>query len=133
MPKQDKQNYYERNREYVSNKDGPFETALGRADEARFRQWLKYHADAHPALGNFNPNDPTSDYDLRGWWLENNGDAPPAEGGHFTDKYKTPYHQSFSNESMYADPEAAPKWQRQGDTWNLTAPDGTVVFSEPAE
>ena len=73
-------------------------------------------------------NDPLSDYDYRGWWKENSGvDAPD---GHFTDKYKTPYHESFSNESQYAIPDKAPAWKQQGKSYQLTSPDGEILYKE---
>lgn len=123
---------YERNKKFAVEKK-TYETPLDRGQETRFRTWLKLYGDQHDGLREFNPNDPTMDYDLRGWWLEHDGAPPPAAGEHFTDKYKTPYHPSFSAESMYANPETAPSWQRDGATWNLVTPDKQVLFSEPAK
>ena len=68
-------------------------------------------------------------------WSIINKHTPPLETSirtleQWTTTFEAPYHQSFSNESMYADPATAPAWSRQGQTWNLTTPDGKVVFSE---
>ena len=49
---------------------------------------------------------------------------------HFPDFWKTPYHESFSAESQWADPAKAPKWNAQDQ---LVLPDGTVVFDEKKE
>lgn len=43
------------------------------------------------------------DYDLRGAWL--NGDLPD-QNYHMTDKWKKPWHATFSNESIYSTPDA---------------------------
>lgn len=65
-------------------------TALSPSDEAAYEAWAtKYHRTGD-----------TYDYDMRGWWLENHGAAP--DGGHFTDKYKKPNHNTFSDESIYS-------------------------------
>lgn len=73
-------------------------------------------------------NDPLADYDYRGWWKENQ--ETPVPEGHFIDKYKTPYHETFSNESQYANPELAPSWVRVGKGWNLVGKDGTILKEE---
>lgn len=49
------------------------------------------------------------DYDLRGAWL--NGDVP-SNNYHFTDKWKKPWHPTFSNESVYSTPGA------EGGRWD---------------
>jgi hypothetical protein len=53
------------------------------------------------------------DYDMRGYWKAMQSGDPLAvrdqETMHFPDKYKTPYHESFSNQSMYATKDA-PTW-----------------------
>ena len=48
---------------------------------------------------------------------------------HYPDYWKTPYHKSFSNESQWADPAKAPRWNEKDQ---LVMPDGTVVFDERA-
>lgn len=90
-----------------------YQTSLLPADEMRFQQW---------ALQNRVPVDssPTSDYDMRGFWRGLVSGDPRARQGvnandglmHFSDTWKTPYHQSFSRESQWATP-AAPTWNEQ--------------------
>jgi hypothetical protein len=110
-------------------RQGPTMTTLSPPEEAAFRQWVA--ANRVP----FNPNDPIADYDMRRYWrdLASHGARETATNPndnalHYPDTYKTPYHQSFSAESLYATPEA-PRWVR-GD--RLQRPDGKVVFDEPA-
>jgi murein DD-endopeptidase MepM/ murein hydrolase activator NlpD len=82
---------------------GSYTTKLSDEDEARFRAWLqKYKVP-------FDPDDPRSDYDMRGYWKANHGKA--YKGGHFPDTYKTPYDTTFSAESKYATANNPFKWQ----------------------
>ena len=55
------------------------------------------------------------------------------ETKHFTDKWKTPFHKSFSKESIYADPEKAPEWQQEGKNSYLVSPAGEVLYREGAD
>ena len=96
-------------------------TKLSPAEETKFQAW---------ALANKAPI--TDDYDMRGFYKEglatsvNQNDGMP----HFTDKYKTPLHESFSGESKYSRSDiAGPKWNSKDQ---LVAPDGRVLFDEPA-
>lgn len=86
-------------------KPGPYVTRLPFLDELRFMKWAK---DNRIPL--------TEDYDMRGYWKAMSSGDPRAQQGtnkHFPDIWKTPKHQSFSNESIYATPNA-PRWV--GDT-----------------
>lgn len=58
------------------------------------------------------------DYDLRGAWLANAGQA---DNGHYPDTYKKPNHPTFSQESQYSTP------QMQGGTWSNV--NGTDYFN----
>ncbi|WP_157783478.1 hypothetical protein [Rhizorhabdus wittichii] len=76
----------------------------------------------------------TDDYDMRGFWK--NGDESqmavnPNDGMiHYPDTWKTPLHQSFSGESIYANHAIPqPVWN---DKDQLVAPDGTVLYDERA-
>jgi hypothetical protein len=72
----------------------------------------------------------TDDYDMRGFWKSGGTTSINANDGlpHYTDTYKTPLHESFSGESIYADPKAgAPMWNDQDQ---LVLPDGTILFDE---
>jgi hypothetical protein len=115
---------YQYNRRFA--KSGEYQTPLSAENEKRFNNWLSVHS-KHPAISEYDPQSKQMDYDLRGWWLNNNGIAPPQ--GHFPDTYKTPYHETFSNESIYALP-TAPRWIQQGQNWFLLGNDGSILKQE---
>jgi len=89
---------------------GPYVTYLPPVDELRFQQWVR--ANRIPFQ-----DGPNSDYDMRGFWRGLQSGDPrartavsPFDGQmHFSDTWKTPYHKSFSAESIYATPNA-PSW-----------------------
>lgn len=114
--------YFARNQAWA--KPGPYYTPLAATDEVKFRQWLQ---DNKSRVGEFDPQKPTNDYDLRGWWFDNAGAVPPK--GHFVDTYKTPYHEKFSNESKYALP-SAPQWLQTNDGWMLVDNGGKILVKE---
>jgi hypothetical protein len=66
---------------------------------------------------------------MRGFWrAQQQGDPDAvrsAANGHFPDTYKTPYHRTFGNESIYAAPDA-PHWE--GD--KLIDKHGNVLLDE---
>lgn len=119
---------FNKNRKYVQPRDS-YSTALSPAEETAFRAWVK--ANKVP----FNPNDSVSDYDMRGFYKGLQSNDPEARSAinpndkqlHFSDKWKTPYHKSFSNESMYATPNA-PAWINDFQLADPTT--GQVVFDE---
>lgn len=88
----------------------PYTTRLSPEREREFHQWLSVSKAPFDAS-------PRSDYDMRGFWLAlRNGDPrattainPADRQPHFPDTWKTPYHESFSDESIYAGPDA-PSW-----------------------
>lgn len=97
-------------------------TRLNPTQEQEFQQWARSH------------NAPiTDDYDMRGFWLHGAHGSqvnPNDHMLHFPDTYKTPLHQSFSGESIYANPAIpGPRWN---DRDQLVAPDGTILFDERA-
>lgn len=89
-----------------------YDTALDPGQEQFFRQWV-----AHNNVP-FNP-DATSpqDYDMRGFYQGLLQGNPKAQSGvdpndgriHYNDFWKTPLHQTMSNESQWA-PAGAPQW-----------------------
>ena len=115
--------YYKRNSAWAKPAQS-YQTSLSKENETRFNNWLKLNS---KRVGEFNPSNPREDYDMRGWWLKNNGDAAP--DGHFPDTYKTPYHETFSNESQYATPNA-PAWKQIGGRWNLIDSMGNILKTE---
>lgn len=99
----------DRNRPFA--KPGPWITPLNSGDEAKFQDWVKTNKVP------FDPS-PTSDYDMRGYWKDvaSQGDnlsgKNPVDGRlHFSDSYKTPYHESFSDESSYSTPSNPFHWE----------------------
>lgn len=110
------------------SKPGPYITKLSPQQEVEFNQWAKKNPDM--VQGELSD---TSDYDVRGRWLaEKNGDPAAKlvrskfDGKlHANDKWKTPYHRTFSAQSVYANPNA-PQWK--GD--QLFDKDGTLIADE---
>lgn len=100
-------------------------TRLPPAKESQFRAWAKAN---HAPI--------TADYDMRAYWLHRNdpnmGTAvnPNDHRLHFPDTYKTPLHQSFSGESIYANPASRPPMWNDKD--QLISADGRVLFDERA-
>ena len=76
----------------------------------------------------------SADYDMRGFWKAlQSGDkrAKPEDNVydqrlHFPDYWKTPYHATFSAESQWADPKAAPRWR--GPIYAM--PNGNTLYNE---
>lgn len=100
-------------------------TRLSPQEEAAFQQWAKQN------------NIPiTNDYDMRGFFEALKSGDPRAITAinpndnmlHFPDVWKTPVHESFSGESIFADPsKGPPMWNPQDQ---LVAPNGQVLFDE---
>lgn len=94
---------------WISPANVPWMTKLQPWEEAMFRLWVK--ANKIP----FDPNNAVADYDMRGYWKALISGDPKAKQsastGHFPDTWKTPFHQSFSNESIYRTPNA-PHWEK---------------------
>lgn len=113
--------------------DTSWQTKLSADDEYRMRQELQQNNPLH-----FNPDDPMSDYDYRGLWQDQQSGVPGSElgaNGHGTDKHKTPYHETFSNESKYAPGGTlqggdAPSWSKEGGNNVLKDSAGRVVKTE---
>lgn len=107
-----------------------FDTPLDPGTEEFFRMWV-----AHNKV----PFDPDSrapqDYDMRGFFRGLMQGDPRAQSAinpndsrmHFPDFWKTPLHQSFSNESQWA-PASAPQWTPQ----DALAQGGRILFDERA-
>lgn len=105
--------------------DTGYITPLTPQQTDQFHQWM--HANHVP----WNPNAPVHDYDMPGFWKAQQQGAHPQTGVnpfdhrlHFTDRFKTPYDTTFSNQSQYAKP-SAPHWV--GNRF-LVNQDGTPVF-----
>lgn len=120
---------FAKNRTYA--KPGDFTTHLPAKDEKTFEAWV---AAKHVP---FNPANPVTDYDMRGYWrdIASRGGSETGVNQndhklHYPDTYKTPYHQSFSAESEYAAP-GAPVWIN--DHQLADPKTGKVIFDERAQ
>lgn len=109
-----------------------FNTALDPLTEFQFRNWVQQNN----VPFDVNAQGPT-DYDMRGYYrgmTQGNPQAVPTEINqndgkpHYTDYYKTPLHQSFSDASQWAGP-SAPQWVNDHQ---LAAQNGRVLFDEKA-
>jgi hypothetical protein len=106
-----------------------YNTELSPLDEMAYRQWVK---------DNNVPTNPDAtavqDYDMRGFYQGLQQQNPRAQSAidpndsqmHYPDYWKTPIHQTFSNESQWA-PANAPSWT---DDDKLVQPNGRVVFDD---
>ena len=107
---------------------GAYNTSLPFLQEMAFRQWLQ------SSNVPFNPGTGASDYDMRGFFQAMQQQNPMAQGAvnpndnrmHYPDYWKTPMHQSFSNESQWAGP-GAPQWINDSQ---LASPSGRIVLDE---
>ena len=109
-----------------------YNTPLNPLQEFAYRNWVQQ---------NNVPTDPTSaapqDYDMRGFYQGLQQGDPRAQSAvdpndsrmHFPDFWKTPLHQTFSNESQWA-PSTAPQWTPNDQ---LVQPNGRVVFDDKAQ
>ena len=108
-----------------------YNTPLNPLEEMAYRQWVQQ---------NNVPTNPQAtgpqDYDMRGFYQGLQQQNPKAQSGidpndnrmHYPDYWKTPMHQSFSNESQWA-PANAPAWNAQDQ---LVGQGGRVVFDDRA-
>jgi hypothetical protein len=110
--------FYQKNSKFVTPESkGQFYTSLSDDEEKQFRSWVKdNNAPFRPELDN--TAEGNREYDMRGFWKGLKSGDPHAHTGidptdgklHFSDYWKTPYHESFSNESKFAS-KNAPHWE----------------------
>lgn len=104
-----------------------YQTNLPFYQEPQFQQWVKQNNVPWQ-------DSPTADYDMRGFYQALVNRDPQAMTAidpndnltHYPDYWKTPYHQTFSNQSQWAAP-GAPVWN---DRDQLVLPNGNVVFDD---
>lgn len=106
-----------------------FNTPLDPGQEQFFRQWVAQNKVP------FNP-DATApqDYDMRGFYQGLQQQNPKAQSAvdpndgrmHYPDYWKTPQHETFSNESQWA-PPSAPMWNPDDQ---LVSQGGRVMFDD---
>lgn len=105
-------------------------TRLTPEDEASFQSWYKDFASNRNL--DLDPDAKEHHYDYRGYWNANRENPnPTSEDGHLPDTWKTPGHETFSNESIYAKyaPEMAGRWENGQyiEPGTDTAPTTTVT------
>lgn len=109
-----------------------YNTRLSPLDEFAYRQWVAQHN--VPT----NPDATTpQDYDMRGFYQGLQQQNPKASSAvdpndglmHYPDYWKTPIHQTFSNESQWA-PANAPAWNDQDQ---LVSQGGRIVFDDRSQ
>lgn len=115
-------------------KPGPYQTMLSPVEESQFRQWVAQQ----PNLRGQDVFSPNADYDMRGFWQALKAGDPRATSAinpydksiHYPDAWKTPRDATFSNQSMYALPNA-PQWRDYpGGYSEYTMPSGQVIFDD---
>lgn len=119
-----------KNRPYVKAGAHGFNTKLSTPEEQQFRAWLQQNKVP------FDPEAPTTDYDMRGFWRALKAGDPKAKSAidpndtklHYPDFWKTPLHKTFSNESQWATPDA-PHWTNDD---KLIDKHGKVLFDDRA-
>lgn len=74
-------------------------TTLPPAQEQAFQQWIARNKTA-PGIANY--DDPSSRYDMRGFFADEAARAQWKPGDHFPDTYKQHGHPTFSQESRYS-------------------------------
>lgn len=123
---------FDRNKGYVLPGQHNYNTSLNPQEEVAFRAWLTQNNVP------FDPSQSVTDYDMRGYWKALQSGDPNAKGGvdpndqklHYPDYWKTPYHETFSKESQWADKAKAPYWTVDD---KLVLPDGTVLYDDRAK
>ena len=123
---QQRQSVLNRNLQY-SDPSWKITTFSNDKQEEEFQNWVQTHNIP------FDPADPFPDYDMRAYYQDlKSGDTnatpvidPHDNQIHYPDTHKTPYHETFSNESKYAKP-GAPSWNEQDQ---LVLPNGLIIFS----
>jgi hypothetical protein len=120
---------------YINPQTDMYTTPLSPREEEQFRQDL-YSGNLFPGLDPQEMLHPMADYDYRGYWKALTSGDPRAASSinevdgrmHYPDTWKTPFHDSFSAESQYANPDTAPNWN---DKDQLIDPKtGKVIFAE---
>ena len=97
---------------YINSPRTSYITPLHPLEQAMFMDWVAQ---------NKVPYDPSphADYDMPGFWKAMVQGDPRATSGinpadnriHFPDTWKTPYHDSFSNQSIYSTNPTDPRWE----------------------
>jgi hypothetical protein len=127
MAEKQQQAIFQRNLQYADPLWQTKLTKLTPDQEKAFLSWVQQNRVP------FNPSDKNPDYDMRGFYqalIQGDPRAATAvnqydQAMHFPDVWKTPYHETFSQESVFAG-EKAPRWEGS----QLIAPTGEVLVDE---
>lgn len=122
--------HYARNAPFAT--EGPWRTLLDPKAEQQFQDWVRSNGIPNEHDG------PTTDYDMRGFWQALQRRDPRALTAinpvdklpHFPDVWKTPFHQSFSAESMYATPNNPFKWGGADGQALLDTRNNSIIYQE---
>lgn len=128
-PELSPQEAFARNAPYVNGNPSSYNTALPPMQEALFQSWVKQNKVPFD-VNNTGP----SDYDMRGFYNGLTSGDPKAANAvdpndsrmHYPDNWKTPYHETFSNQSQWATPNA-PAWTADD---KLVGTNGRVLFDD---
>jgi hypothetical protein len=119
-----------RNAPYVRGTPSTYQTQLTPMEDKLMGAWVAQNRVP------FDPS-PQADYDMRGFYRGLLSGDPRAASAvdpndmrmHYPDAWKTPYHETFSNQSQWAAPYA-PAWNEQDQ---LVGPGGRIVFDDRAQ
>jgi hypothetical protein len=103
-----------------------YETELTPGAEQAYQRFIGRMTSQQPQLGERLSADNTGqDYDYRGAFAAGQGESP---NGHWTDQYKKPNHETFSDESQYASYGNPGHWE--GDTYQAPPPRNAPADAE---
>lgn len=97
-----------------------YNTELTPKEEKAFRTWAKKNQR--------NPDLESTDYDLRGFWKNQESFAG---NGHGSDRYKKPNHPTFSVESQYHGTPSPWGGRWEGGTWFMPTPLESALRGSP--
>lgn len=125
------QEIFMKNAAYANIPRTGFQTKLSVPEQIQFLNWVKQNKVPYDKSAQ-------ADYDMPGFWKALQAGDPRAitainpndQQMHYPDYWKTPYHQTFSNESQWAVPSQAPAWNQMDQ---LVAPNGQIVYDERAQ
>jgi hypothetical protein len=112
--------------------NGKYTTKLTDKEEKEFQDWyskVSKHKNLNP-----NPDAEEQKYDYRGYWKNEDREGILSEDteAHFIDKYKQPFHPTFSTESQYSNEETlGGSWsQDESGTWFFTHSPFTAGYAD---
>lgn len=123
------QTAFDRNKAFLLPGNHTYNTQLSPQQEQQFSNWVTQNKVP------FDPSAGVTDYDMRGFWQALQAKDPRATSAidpndqrlHYPDYWKTPYHETFSAQSQWADPTKAPNWNAQDQ---LVMPNGQVIYDD---